>query len=536
MLELDGKNLSDEGCLAIIEGLVETLQTRDGVSANKLEELHLTGNQLTTISLCALAPVIELARFELIDLDLSDNHISVKTDDEARNWETFLKAFCGCRVLRRLDLSRNHFDGPRAFEILNRVYSQQPPVDPTQLEEIRGYDNDQESGTESAGDLAELTNRARNLRIASATDDSSTINNSMSAATVLKRREGLRAVPYIILYETGMTDAGALSFSYVLQKHYYPQQLMCPLRPGPQATQLDEYRHRSHCWGLVYLPNDGLTDTGRRLLEKAEDCRSEFTGIEEDMAELSGSVGSFVVVGAKQASSAIRRNSNASLRRRSDVATEPGKKHAVALDVENYRKKIQRNILEDLGYESIDLWRCAVKMLTYAKFVMLGHEQADDSPLPVVDRTDPVVQRMEKHMYASRMTAASSVSGQPVLSITGVSREPNTLDVETWPALPTSGATEPRKITVPVIIKDENDCKIDQTILENMSGAAWKEVLVQAAGGEGILSDAQQNAIINYARDRRTPMVEKSAIGKPKPFKLWWILERMSCLAYDMKE
>lgn len=175
-------------------------------------------------------------------------------------------------------------------------------------------------------------------------------------------------------------------------------------------------------------------------------------------------------------------------------------------------------------------------MLTYAKFVMLGHEQADDSPLPVVDRTDPVVQRMEKHMYASRMTATSSVSGQPVLSITGVSREPNTLDVETWPALPTSGATEPRKITVPVIIKDENDCKIDQTILEDMSGAAWKEVLVQAAGGEGILSDAQQNAIINYARDRRTPMVEKSAIGKPKPFKLWWILERMSCLAYDMKE
>lgn len=292
----------------MIEGLVETLKTRDGVSANKLEELHLTGNQLTTVSLRALAPVIELARFELTDIDLSDNCISVKTDQEAQDWEIFLQSFYGSRVLRRLDLSRNSLDGPRAFEILDRVYSKQPPVDPTQLEELGGYGNGQEFGVDSSSDLLELTNRARDMSITSATDESPAVQDFMSAGTVLKRREGLRAVPYIILSETGMTDAGALYFSYILQKHYYPQQLMCPMRPGPQAAQLDEYRHRNNCWGLVYLPNDKLTDTGRRLLEKAEDSRSEFTGIEEDMAELqySGSVESFVVVGAKQANSGQR--------------------------------------------------------------------------------------------------------------------------------------------------------------------------------------------------------------------------------------
>ncbi|GME47499.1 Leucine rich repeat domain-containing protein [Neofusicoccum parvum] len=372
VIELDGKRLTDDGCVAMIEGLTETLESRDGVATNKLEELHLTGNELTTVSLRALAPVLELARFELVDLDLSDNNVSVKTDDEARDWEIFLKAFCGCRVLRRIDLSRNNLDGPRAFEILARVYAHQPPVDPTQLEELDRTGNGHEPEMDSTSDLVELTNRARNMSITSPADDPHAVHDSMSAGTVLKRREGLRAVPYIVFNDTGMTDAGALFFSYILQKHYYPQQLMCPLRPGPQATQLDEYRQRSHCWGLVYLPNDNLTETGRRLLGKAEDSRSEFTGIEEDMAELqhSDSVGSFVVVGAKQAS--------AGLRRRSDAAVDPSKKHAVALDVENYRKKIQRNILEDLGYDSIDLWRCAVKMLTYAKAVMLGHEQGKD--------------------------------------------------------------------------------------------------------------------------------------------------------------
>lgn len=314
---------------------------------------------------------------------------------------------------------------------------------------------------------------------------------------------------------------------------------MCPLRPGPQATQLDEYRQSNHCWGLIYLPNNGLTDTGRRLLEKAEDSRSEFTGIEEDMAELSDSVGSFVVVAAKQANSAVRRNSNASsLRRRSDAAVESGKKHAVALDLENYRKKIQRNILEELGYESIDLWRCAIRMLTYAKVVMLGHEQPDESPLPMVDRTDPIVQMMETHMYACRMMAAPSAPGQPVFSVTGVSKkEPSALEVEAWPSLPTQSAkSEPRRKSIPAVIKEENGYELDLDLPGNMPEAVWKDILVQAAGGEAILSDAQQNAIIGCARDRTTPMVEKSAVGKPKTFKLWWILERMNCLAYEMKE
>ncbi|KAL1630215.1 hypothetical protein SLS54_001075 [Diplodia seriata] len=563
MLDLDGKNLTDEGLLAMVEGLKETLDTRDGISANKLEELHLKGNQLTTTSLRALAPVIELARFELVDIDLSDNNISVKTSEEASDWETFLKAFGTCRMLRRIDLSGNRLDGPRPFEILDRVYSQQPPVDPTQLEDTETYGIDQEPEMESNSDITELTNRSRNINIASATDDPPLVNDNMSAGTVLKRREGLRAIPYIILNDTAMTDAGALFFSYILQRHFYPQQLMCPLKPGPQAAQLDEYRHRNHCWGLVYLPNENLTDTGLRLLGKAEDARSEFAGIIDDHG-LTDSIGSFVMVDAKQANSGLRyvttschdisesgksldplsntmshrRVSNASsLRRRADSAAEPGKKHAIALDIENYRKKIQRNILEELDYDSIDLWRCAVKMLTYAKVVMLGHEQGDDSPLPQVDRADPIMQMMQTHLFACHMTAIPSAHGDPVLAVTGTTPEFTQLDVDAWPSLPTpAGKSAPQRATIPVAIREENGYERDSDLLGEIPEHVWKDILVQAAGGHQILSNAQQNAIVGYARGRTTVTLEKSELGKPRPFKLWWILERMGCLAYETKD
>ncbi|KAL1652232.1 hypothetical protein SLS58_000359 [Diplodia intermedia] len=537
MLDLDGKNLTDEGLLAMVEGLKETLDTRDGISANKLEELHLKGNQLTTTSLRALAPVIELARFELVDIDLSDNNISVKTSEEASDWETFLKAFGTCRMLRRIDLSGNRLDGPRPFEILDRVYSQQPPVDPTQLEDTETYGIDQEPGMESNSDITELTNRSRNISIASTTDDPPMANDDMSAGTVLKRREGLRAIPYIILNDTAMTDAGALFFSYILQRHFYPQQLMCPLKPGPQAAQLDEYRHRNHCWGLVYLPNENLTDTGLRLLGKAEDARSDFTGIVDDHG-LSESIGSFEMVDAKQANSGLRRASNASsLRKRSDSAAEPGKKHAIALDIENYRKKIQRNILEELGYDSIDLWRCAVKMLTYAKVLVLGHEQGDDSPLPQVDRADPIMQMMQTHLFACHMTAIPSAHGDPVLAVTGTTPEFTQLDLDAWPSLPTPASkSAPQRTTIPVAIREENGYERDSDLLGEIPEHVWKDILVQAAGGHQILSNAQQTAIVGYARDRTTVTLEKSELGKPRPFKLWWILERMGCLAYEIKD
>ena len=94
----------------------------------KLEELCFKGNQLTAQSLLALSQVVKLAANELRDLDLSDNLISIKTSEEAAAWEILLIAFSGCCVIRRIDFSGNPM-GPRAFEVLARVYGKEEPVD-----------------------------------------------------------------------------------------------------------------------------------------------------------------------------------------------------------------------------------------------------------------------------------------------------------------------------------------------------------------------------------------------------------------------
>lgn len=168
---------------------------------------------------------------------------------------------------------------------------------------------------------------------------------------------------------------------------------------------------------------------------------------------------------------------------------------------------------------------------------MLGHEQAENSPLPVVERSDPIVQMMETHLYACRMMVTPSVVGEPVLAVTSVGPKPAELELEAWPTLPSlAGKSSPRRTTIPGVVREEDGYERDSDLPGDLPAEVWKEILVQAAGGERILSDAQQKAIVHYARDTTAPMLEKGEMGKPKPFKLWWILERMGCLTYQLKE
>ena len=94
----------------------------------RLEELCLRHVQLDITALPLLGRVISLAANDLRDLDLSENCIKVETDNETRIWEQFLASFSQCCLLRRIDLSNNEL-GPRAFEVLTRVYARENPLD-----------------------------------------------------------------------------------------------------------------------------------------------------------------------------------------------------------------------------------------------------------------------------------------------------------------------------------------------------------------------------------------------------------------------
>ena len=284
--------------------LEDILTSRDGTSCSRLEELYLSGNSLTTKSLPLLARIIRLASYDLKELNLSENCITATTNEELQDWEKFLESFRNCMVVRRIDLSRNKLSSPRVFEVLARVYSKHPSVDVTELDVGPDLNFEQQ---DKPSEVSGRRKRALSMEIADprSPDASSRVSSSnldLSQSRTLNRRCGLRAVPYLILNNCSMTDSGALHLSYVLAHHYYPEQLMCQLKPGPIATQLGEYNHRTHCWGLVYVPNEGLTDAGVKLLALAEDARKQLNNsfaTPEDASEVSKD--SWLMVDPKQA-------------------------------------------------------------------------------------------------------------------------------------------------------------------------------------------------------------------------------------------
>ena len=86
-----------------------------------MQELHLAGNELSVESLEKLARVVALGCRDLRELDLSANCIQVVTSREKELWESFLHAFDGCFVLKKLDLSGNPI-GAAGLEAFVRVY------------------------------------------------------------------------------------------------------------------------------------------------------------------------------------------------------------------------------------------------------------------------------------------------------------------------------------------------------------------------------------------------------------------------------
>ena len=182
-LDICGKNLTDIGFCPVAEALVKAL-TYDGEQGRctRLEELCLQGNQLTVFSLQNLTRVILACDQDLRDLDLSDNSITITTDEEAGIWEDFLTSFQGCCVLRRLNISGNAL-GPRAFEILTRVYASEGAVD---FVLPADFENPQYETQSPATSMSGLVKKTRKMGIGSDADEHA--GDEMTSLRAQKRR------------------------------------------------------------------------------------------------------------------------------------------------------------------------------------------------------------------------------------------------------------------------------------------------------------------------------------------------------------
>lgn len=179
--------MTSEGLYEVASALTKSISYEDdNGKVVRLEELCLRDNKLEIRSLPHLSQIISLAAHDLRDLDLSENVITVTTDDEVRLWEDFLTSFSDCCVLRRIDLSGNPL-GHRAFEVLARVYGRQKSVDLAPANNLAESLEMSTRGSKNVSPIQtrdELEKRARKLSLASNSEKDKPGADTMSLAAV----------------------------------------------------------------------------------------------------------------------------------------------------------------------------------------------------------------------------------------------------------------------------------------------------------------------------------------------------------------
>ncbi|KAL9097169.1 MAG: hypothetical protein Q9165_000596 [Trypethelium subeluteriae] len=592
-LDISGRKIDDEGLLEIISALDEVARD-DGLGCcNKLEELNFSQNRFTTKSLAQLASVIRSAQFDLQVLDVSYNEISVKTDDEAQEWEAFLESFRHCYCLRRIDFSGNDLSGPRAFEVLARVYGRQIPADPADL---RIMSASVISVAES--ETANILDKTKALSVEESTPESrsrvmSSSRQSLSQGTYLTRRCGLRSVPYLIFRDVSLTNAGALFLSYLVQHHYFPDQLMTRLSAASAESKREEYSQEfAGGKGVIYAPYDGLNKYAVEVLESAELARTAL--LTSDDADLStDKVPELVTLSNGRRISSITHH-----KRRLSVfslhsSDESG--HGSS-ELDSKRYKAQRTTIEDSGAYCVELWSASLTMLVKARAVLFDTGSLIDSPVSS-SSTDTLARRGSSaslhspsplavphntpakstpgsdaptHSYASTLMIGSpSNPNEPSLTVAETTPtkptkpynlkfiHPRRSSTLSKPAQHTSLSTETTSVPIAIArtVTSNSDCYLDiqRQRMDNLASAQhtdgyrdsnlpetlplclWTEVLALASGAEGLLSADQKENVVHWAQQRQTLTDERGLCGKGKSVQIWRVLDGMGCLNYEIR-
>ncbi|KAK4545927.1 hypothetical protein LTR36_002491 [Oleoguttula mirabilis] len=458
-LQAPNKALGDDGVCALADGLEVALRSGTSLTSLALEDLNLSGNSVTTAGLARLAPVIELAKYDLKTLNLSNNHVKVATDEEAEQWEAFLLAFKHCYKLRRLDLSGNTELGGRAVEIFARVHINEPAISPVpsggdgSVLSLLSEKADEDDAASISGETGEDAEEDNDLAMA----------KSLSDARFLRRRCGLRSIPYITLHQTGLTDASALWLSYVVEDHYFPNQLTDDLNGIQAGSAVKAYQQGESNSGVDWANNKTtLGKDGLALLQKTDVLRRQT--MLDDQSTLAGSLVVEVSMAGCEAGWPDRRMSTERRYSRSlpghrrasirSIHTIDGGEHE-ASELDSARRKIQRHLIEHDKASSVELWHIALRIVKYSRALLIlappvrtsyfGDPIFNTLRQPTITHVSREVMaqanghpqklsidtgkasRNSRGSYAATLTATSSgVPGEPELALTEVTNSPTT--------------------------------------------------------------------------------------------------------------
>lgn len=489
----------------------------------RLEELCLRGNGLGISSLRALTPIIRLACNDFRDLDLSGNDFSVNTEDDVAIWEGFLKSFEECWTLRRIDLSGNAL-GPRAFEVLIRVYARADAVDllipHSEITEDEAYND---------GDTA----------------------HQVGPVPCYATTHGLRSVPYLVFSDTAMTDICALHLSFLIATHHTPAQLLPHVptaKAGIPANQILAYDEDPRCRGIIYHPNVQLGNAGLRVLELAERRRVDDVGAIE-MDDRSPERTSESSKSPRRASGSDSKSfvTVVTKRRRSTAHKGFPDREDEADDLHRARARIQGDTLQDPGPKSDELWWSALKLLALCRNIQ---PQIGKMIPPPASRVKlPIIKTLTISGSTTSKNLAPLIPPIPLMK----ERDPNQ-KLKPWnldfrkqngtthprhhivpPTLPTRDTEAERPTSAaepPISMKAAKDYRTRLPC--GFSEDAWRRIMAYRVGAMSILSDRQQFSILRWAMDRKTLVREREALGLTFATQIWRVLEGTGCLTYDM--
>jgi hypothetical protein len=342
-IKAPSKELGDEGCLAMIAGLETALSNSTARVGLALEDLNLTNNNITTVALKRLAPVIALASPTLRSLNLSNNHIKVESVEEAQQWDDFLQSFADCIKLRKVDLSGNTHLGSKALEIFAKVHVASDHIPPVTMT----------NSDEALGATAKMGRRT--------STDSGIGVQAFEKFPLLDEtlRSGLRSVAFIVLNNVGLDDCGALWLSYVIEDHFFPIQLI----DDSESTRGDNMTSGTSRDGIEWSANDiSLSKDGLLVLRKASLLREQLLkdgdAYEDDFLNTTDGHADDADPPATH-----RRKSN-----NNDSTTDD--EHERLL-LRSARRKLQRAIMLSSGTRSVDLWQAALRVVTLSRMFLM---------------------------------------------------------------------------------------------------------------------------------------------------------------------
>lgn len=349
-----------------------------------------------------------------------------------------------------------------------------------------------------------------------------------------------------MLYDTNMTETGALHLSYILEFHHTPKRLLAWVphaKAGAPAQQLLSY-DESQCRGIIYLPNPLLGSSGHKVLELAEVMRDGcltyaadgFPGPSETLINPTSML--------KRASGAHpgfatdtydrRRRHTAS----TGLSDQAGQDNIVGGELDRARSRIQGTTLQQDGPQSNDLWRAAFKMLSLGREIR-PQTRNGPPPRPAPKIKAPVVRTLViPGITPNRLRPSTPLTLQrdPNQSIapwtTQFPKKSGSLH-STPIAIPPTPLT-PKTPVVSSLLPKETVRSYRTKLPCGFPVEVWRRILGLAAEAEDIMSESQQRSVLQWAMDRKTLRQESESLGLRASAQCWKILEATGCLAYEM--